>query len=254
MTKTITILAIAFVLVAGSVATATMTFAEPPDKDPKTFDEICDKAKTGSTTEVLCEAIISLQNELEELNFTQTDPNEPVLEIQVDPTSTEPALNVNDGTDTLFSVHNDGSIQIGSNTVIINPDGTVTGGPLHLEAGSTVDTNPISTGSHTVDTTLADSAMYLVSNSVTLNPGVGTTGQVFCDDFNDIAIGSGYIIQGPVAQDEIIVSTDMTLQAWCATPESCIESQHQVFAFNPTAASAQMQMLLQCINVPGTGE
>jgi len=41
------------------------------------------------------------------------------------------------------TVNKDGSIQIGSNTVIINSDGTVTGNPLFLLAGSTVDGNLI---------------------------------------------------------------------------------------------------------------
>lgn len=97
----------------------------------------------GQPFQALWDAIDDLQTQIDGISFVQTDPNEPVLELQIDPNSNAPALIVNDGTNDLFLVNEDGSIQIGSNTVIINPDGTVTG-PLHLEAGSTIDGQPIS--------------------------------------------------------------------------------------------------------------
>jgi len=76
----------------------------------------------------LWDAIADLQAQIANLTFVQDDLDEPVLELQVDPNSNAPALVVSDGTDDLFLVNKDGSIQIGSNTVVISPDGTITAG------------------------------------------------------------------------------------------------------------------------------
>jgi len=112
------------------------------EKKVKTFESECAKIldrKKLNLDGLFCQAIIAIQEQLDPFLLVQDDPNEPVLEIQVDPSSDGPAILVADGTDPLFTVKNDGSIQFGSNTVIFNPDGTVTGGPLHLLDGSTVD-------------------------------------------------------------------------------------------------------------------
>lgn len=118
------------------------------DKAPKTLAEECakklDDKRRKNLDGLFCLAIQSLKTQFDEL-FVQTDLTKPVLFLKVDPDSQAPALVVNDGTNDLFTVNKDGSIQIGSNTVTVNPDGTVTGGPLHLLAGSTVNDELIST-------------------------------------------------------------------------------------------------------------
>ena len=146
--KTIMIGFVALAFVTGSIMTTSMAYAAP----------------NGQPFQELWDAIDNLQTQIDSISFVQDDPNEPALEIQVDPSSAEPALEVNDGTNVLFTVNNDGSIQIGSNTIIIRPDGTVDGGPLFLQAGSTVDGQLITTGAHTTDTnagTLCTAGNYL---------------------------------------------------------------------------------------------
>ena len=146
--KTIIAGLVALAFVAGSIMTTSMAYAAP----------------NGQPFQELWDAIDNLQIQIDSISFVQDDPTEPALEIQVDPSSTEPALEVNDGTNVLFTINNDGSIQIGSNTVIVRPDGTVDGGPLFLQAGSTVDGQLISTGAHTTDTnasTLCTTGEYL---------------------------------------------------------------------------------------------
>jgi len=104
----------------------------------KTLESECAKKENANDFDtLLCEAVFAVQAQLASLTFIQTDPNEPVLELQIDPQSTAPALVVTDGTDNLFAVNNDGSIQIGPSSVVIFPDGAVTG-PLSLQSGSTV--------------------------------------------------------------------------------------------------------------------
>lgn len=99
----------------------------------------------GGVDSSILQTLEDIQNQLDTLSFVQNDPNESVLEIQVDPASTEPAIEVSDGTNTLFTVNNDGSIKIGSNTVIINPDGTITGSPLNIPVGSSIGGDTIAT-------------------------------------------------------------------------------------------------------------
>ncbi len=112
------ILVIAAALVAGSIMTATMAEAAK-DKDDK---------NDNNPFKELWDAIAELQAQITSPTFVQDDLDEPVLELQVDPNSNAPALVVSDGTDDLFLVKEDGSIQIGSNTVVIRPDGTITAG------------------------------------------------------------------------------------------------------------------------------
>jgi len=128
----------------GTITTGIVVFA---DEAPKTLAEECAEELEDDDMDLdgmFCLAIQSLNAQFDGI-FVQTDRNKPVLYLQVDPNSQAPALVVNDGTHDLFIVNNDGSIQIGSNTVVLNPDGTVTGGPLHMLAGSTVDNELIST-------------------------------------------------------------------------------------------------------------
>jgi len=64
---------------------------------------------------------------------------EPILELTTTPTSTAPPFLVTDSSaNELFKINQDGSIQIGSNTIVIEPDGTISG-PVHLAPGSTLD-------------------------------------------------------------------------------------------------------------------
>jgi len=129
------IIVLAFFL--GTITTGIAVFAH---EAPKTLAEECAEELEDDDMDLdglFCLAIQSLNAKYNE--FFPTDPNKPVLYLKVNPESDAPALVVNDGTHDLFIVNNDGSIQIGSNTVVLNPDGTVTGGPLHLLAGSTVD-------------------------------------------------------------------------------------------------------------------
>jgi len=130
---------LASIILIGTIATGIVVFADEP---PKTLAEECAKKLDKNNLNLdglFCLAIQSLNSGL----FVQTDDTKPVLFLQVDPDSQAPALVVNNGTHDVFTVNKDGSIQIGSNTVIINPDGTVTGNPLFLLAGSTVDGNLI---------------------------------------------------------------------------------------------------------------
>ena len=185
MTKTIhflSILAIAVILI-GSISVGSVAFADEDDDDeddddnngPKTFESECAKKLDKNKLNLdglFCQAIIAIQDQLASLSFVQSNPNEPAVEIQVDPTSSEPALSVKEGNTELFVVKHDGSIQIGSNTIIINPDGTVTGGPLFLQAGSEVDGQLISTGPHAVDTTLTESTVdsFVADNGFLSSP------------------------------------------------------------------------------------
>lgn len=131
---------IASIILIGTITTGIVVFA---DQSPKTLAEECAKKENSNDFDSLfCLAIQSLDAQFDEL-FVQRDLDTPVLFLQVDPNSREPALVVNDGDNNVFTVNKDGSIQIGSGTVVLNPDGTVTGGPLFLEAGSEVDGNLI---------------------------------------------------------------------------------------------------------------
>lgn len=166
--KTIIAGFVALAFVTGSIMTTSMAYAAP----------------NGQPFQELWDAIDNLQTQIDSISFVQDDPTEPALVIQVDPSSAEPALEVNDGTNVLFTVNNDGSIQIGSNTVIIRSDGTVDGGPLFLQAGSTVDGQLITTGAHTTDTnagTLCTAGNYLDGDGTCkpISPsGGGTVTQV----------------------------------------------------------------------------
>jgi len=69
--------------------------------------------------------------------FDQNNPDQPILELVTNPTSNEPAFVVkNENNEDLFKVNVDGSIQIGTNTLVLNPDGTITSGadPLIVQA------------------------------------------------------------------------------------------------------------------------
>jgi len=139
--KGIWVMIVVLAFFAGTLTTGFIVFA---DEAPKTLAEECAEVLEDDDDDIdldglFCLAIQSLNSGL----FVQTDPTKPVLFLQVDPGSEAPALVVNDGTNDLFTVNKDGSIQIGSSTVVLNPDGTVTGGPLFLEAGSKVDGNLI---------------------------------------------------------------------------------------------------------------
>ncbi len=146
-TKSFLAVSIILVLLIGSVS-FDYTFADKDndkkkDKNKKTFESECAKKldkKKLSLDGLFCQAIIAIQDQLASLLLVQDDSTKPILELQVSPDSdSAPAILVKDENNVpLFIVNNDGSIQIGSNTIVINPDGTVTG-PLHLEAGSTVD-------------------------------------------------------------------------------------------------------------------
>jgi len=155
------LLAIVSLFSAGAVASVPV-FADDDDEEedddngeqPKTLGSECAEELEDDDFDLeglFCLAIFALQQSIADLQnqfaelFVQTDLDKPVLFLQVDPNSREPALVVNDGTNDVFTVNKDGSIQIGSSTVVLNPDGTVTGGPLILEAGSKVGVDVIST-------------------------------------------------------------------------------------------------------------
>jgi len=149
-------LILSVILLSGIASFQPFAFAngedEKEDEKIKTFESECAKKldkKNLNLDGLFCLAIFALQQSIADLQnqfdvlFVQKDLDTPVLFLQVDPGSEAPALVVNDGTNDVFTVNKDGSIQIGSSTVVLNPDGTVTGGPLLLEAGSKVDGNLI---------------------------------------------------------------------------------------------------------------
>jgi len=149
-------LILSVILLSGIASFQPFAFAngedEKEDEKIKTFESECAKKldkKNLNLDGLFCLAIFALQQSIADLQnqfdvlFVQKDLDTPVLFLQVDPDSREPALVVNDGINDVFTVNKDGSIQIGSNTIVLNPDGTVTGGPLLLEVGSKVDGNLI---------------------------------------------------------------------------------------------------------------
>ena len=139
MTKTIhflSIFAIAAILI-GSISVGSVAFADDDEKDQKkgkkvkTFESECAKKldkKKLNLDGLFCAAIIGIQEQLDSLTFTQTDPDKPILELLVEPSSEQPALVVREGNTDLFKVKRNGAIQIGSNTITISPDGTINSG------------------------------------------------------------------------------------------------------------------------------
>ncbi len=175
MTKTTNLflfLAIAVILIAGPLA---MDEAFAKDDKPKKDKD--DKNDNNPFKE-LWDAIADLQAQIVNLTFVQDDIDEPVLELQVDPNSNAPALVVSDGTDDLFLVKEDGSIQIGSNTVVIRPDGKITAGgePLVVQGsvGQTSSLQEWQTSDGTSVGTINPSGV-LTANSF-VGDGSGLTG------------------------------------------------------------------------------
>ena len=121
------ILAMAAAFVVGSIATGTIGYADEDDDDATTLEAACLDAEEIEL--FFCQAIFALQQTIEELTFTQTDPTESVIEIQLAPAATAPPIVVTDdtGLNDVFTVFPDGSIQIGFETVRILPNGEAPG-------------------------------------------------------------------------------------------------------------------------------
>jgi len=237
MTKTILILAIAAVFVAGSIMTGTMAEAK---KDKS-------EGNDNNPFKALWDAIADLQSQIANLTFVQDDLDEPVLELQVDPNSNAPALVVSDGTDDLFLVNEDGSIQIGSNTVVIRPDGKITAGgqPLvvqgsvgqtsSLQEWKTSDGTSVGTinpsGVLTANSFVGDGSgltglprsiiTYVEKNSEIIPPIFHAQVQAQCD-VGDIALGGGGFIgnngelqgSGPLNSEGIFAFDDEVAIGW----------------------------------------
>jgi len=178
ISKTIIAGLVAIAFVAGSVMTGTMTYAAPGDK--------------GQPFEALQLQIDALQLQITELTFTQTEPDEPVIEIITNPAATESPLIVKDTAgNALFQVLPNGAIQLGSSTVIYDPDGSVGPDPIFIQAGSTIDGNPIASNA---DINALENALF---GDFSIDAGVG--GQVDTAVFhNATAVKCTFDLDGTV--------------------------------------------------------
>jgi len=120
--------------------------------------------------------------------ITQNVGTQPILELKTTPAATAPPFLVTDSaSNELFKVNQDGSIQIGSNSVVIGADGTVTG-PLKLPPGSTVGGVDIIVLFDNVDEKLlvfTEQVNAAIDGVIEQINGVAT---VLEDDFVDLAI------------------------------------------------------------------
>jgi len=127
MTKTILILTIVAALVAGSISTGTIAFAE----NEKTLETEC-SSKKGNLFSFLCEAIFTLQEQIATLSAgIQVMPSGDVI-IDAGPTGEITIL----GDTTIASTLSVGATTIASETGDVNVDGTLTVGSTSIDSAT----------------------------------------------------------------------------------------------------------------------